>query len=249
MDLLNYEIKQFHLDENRMKQLEKVLSNTSMLHVKQLSILDMQEKERQRIAKDLYDISLQNLAHLVNKIELSLLYIDEYPVKAKSELETIEKGMRKVIEEIRNCIFDLRPMASDDFSLREKIEKMIALLNQDNKFHIESDIDEVTITQSDSYTDVLFISIYRLILECIENAVKHSGGNKIIVKLKDYGDVYRIHVQDNGTGFDVDIALKRDKHFGLSFIKERVQLLGGKLIIDAQHGTFIEIEIPKVCLI
>ena len=74
--------KQFHLDENRIKQLEKVLSDTSMLHVKQTS--------------------LQNLVHLMHKVELSSFYIDEDPVKAKSELASIEKGIRKVIKEMRN---------------------------------------------------------------------------------------------------------------------------------------------------
>ena len=238
--------KQFYLDEHRMKQLEKILSDTSMLHVKQLSILDAQEKERQRIARDLHDTSLQNLTHLVHKVELSTLYIDEDPVKVKLELATIEKGIRKVIEEIRNGIFDLRPMSVDDLGLRETIEKLITVMNQDKQFHIESDIDEVTATQSNPSKYVLFISIYRLVQECMQNAIKHSGGDKIIVKLKDQGDTYKIHVQDNGTGFDVEAALKKDKHFGLSVIKERVLFLGGKLNIDAKHGTSIEIEIPKV---
>lgn len=238
--------KQLHLDNNRIKQLEKILSDTSMLHVKYFSILDAQEKERQRIARDLHDTSLQTLTHLVHKVELSSIYVDEDPVKAKLELLTIEKGIRKVIEEIRDSIFNLRPLPIDGLSLRETIEKLITVLNQDRQFHIESDIDEFTVTQSDSSTYVLFISIYRLVQECMQNAIKHSGGNKIIVNLKDYGASYRIHVQDNGTGFDVKAALKKDKHFGLSVIKERVLFLGGKLNIDAQHGTSIEIEIPKV---
>lgn len=237
--------KQFHLDESKMKKLEKVLADTCMLHVKQLSILDAQEKERQRIARDLHDTSLQNLTHLVHKVELSLLYIDEDPVKTKLELATIENGIREVIEEIRNSIFDLRPMLVDDLGLKEAIEKLISVLNQDRKFHIESDIDEIPVTQSDSSVYVLFISIYRLIQECMQNAIKHSGGSKIGVKLKDHNSTYRIHVQDNGTGFDVEEALKKDKHFGLSVIKERVLFLGGKLNIDTQHGTSIEIEIPK----
>ena len=237
--------KQLHLEEKRMEQLGEILSGSSMLHVKQLSILDAQEKERQRIARDLHDTSLQNLTHLIHKVELSSLYIDEDPVKAKLELATIEKGIRKVIEEIRNSIFDLRPMSVDDLGLRETIEKLIAVLNQDRQFQIESDIDEVTVMQSNPTTYVLFISIYRLIQECVQNAIKHSGGNKIIVKLKDCGSTYRINVRDNGTGFDVDTASKKDKHFGLSVIKERVLFLGGKLNIDTHNGTAIEIEIPK----
>lgn len=238
--------KLLHADEHRIEQLEKILSDSSMLHVKQLSILDAQEKERQRIARDLHDTSLQNLTHLVHKLELSSLYIDEDPVKAKLELATVEQGVRKVIEEIRNCIFDLRPMSVDDLGLRETIEKLLTVLNQDGQFHIITDIDTVTMVRSDPSSHVIFISMYRIIQECVQNAIKHSGGSEIIVKLKDCGNIYSISVQDNGSGFDIDTASKKDKHFGLSVIKERVLFLGGKLNIDTNDGTFIQIEIPKV---
>lgn len=238
--------KQLRSDENRMEQLENFLSGSSMLHVKQLSILDVQEKERQRIARDLHDTSLQNLTHLVHKVELSSLYIDEDPVKAKLELATVEKGIRKVIEEIRNSIFDLRPMSFDDLGLKETIEKLLTVLNQERRFNIMTDIDSISMTIADASVNISFISMYRIVQECVQNAIRHSGGNEITVKLKDHGNTYRIEVQDNGTGFDVDEAQKKEKHFGLSVIKERVLFLGGKINIDAHGGTSIVIEIPKI---
>ena len=239
--------RKVNLENSRLDQLEKVLAEKSfMIHVKQLSILDAQEKERQRIARDLHDTSLQNLTHLVHKIELTSLYIDEDPVKAKLELATVSKGVRKVIEEIRNSIFDLRPMSFDDLGMKETIEKMLLLLNQEKRFHIVEDIDNISMMQSAPATQILFISIYRIIQECVQNALKHSGGNEIIVRLKERDESYRIVVQDNGTGFDVNAALKKEKHFGLSVIRERVYFLGGRISIDTQDGTSIEIEIPKI---
>ncbi len=238
--------KQIHLQDSRIDQLEKVIADkSSMLHVKQLSMLDVQEKERQRIARDLHDTSLQNLTHLIHKVELSSLYIDQDPIKAKLELATVENGIRKVIDDIRNSIFDLRPMTVDDLGLKDTIEKLLVVLNQDKQFHVITDIDQIDRIYSDSYLQVLFISIYRIIQECVQNSIKHSKGNEIIVKLKDCGKIYRILVKDNGTGFDVNEASKKDKHFGLSVIKERVLFLGGKINIDASCGTTIEIEVPK----
>lgn len=235
-----------HLDENRINQLEKLMSDiSSMLYVKQFSILDAQEKERQRIARDLHDTSLQNLTHLVHKVELSSLYIDEDPVKAKLELATVEKGIRKVIEEIRNSIFDLRPMSVDDLGLKETIEKLLSVLNQDMQFHMVTDIDQIDTGQSAPSMKILFISIYRIIQECVQNSLKHSGGNEITVKLKERDMSYWIIVRDNGKGFDINEALKKDRHFGLSVIRERVYFLGGTINIDANDGAFIEIEIPK----
>lgn len=238
--------KQINFQGNKIDQLKKIISNkSSMLHVKQLSILDVQEKERQRIARDLHDTSLQNLTHLIHKVELSSLYIDQDPIKAKLELATVENGIRKVIDDIRNSIFDLRPMTVDDLGLKETIEKLLFLLNQDKQFRIITDIDQIDREYSDSYLQVLFISIYRIIQECVQNSIKHSKGNEIIVKLKDYDSVYRILVKDNGVGFDVKEASKKDKHFGLSVIKERVLFFGGKISIDVSNGTSIKIEVPK----
>lgn len=238
--------KQIHLQDSRIEQLEKVIADkSSMLHVKQLSMLDVQEKERQRIARDLHDTSLQNLTHLIHKVELSSLYIEQDPIKAKLELATVESGIRKVIDDIRNSIFDLRPMTVDDLGLKETIEKLLVVLNQDKQFHIITDIDQIDRVYSDSYLQILFISIYRIIQECVQNSIKHSKGNEIIVKLKDNEDVYQVLVKDNGIGFDVNEASKKDKHFGLSVIKERVLFLGGRINIDASCGTTIEIEVPK----
>lgn len=238
--------RQFHSDESRMDQLEKFLSGSSMFHVKQLSILDAQENERQRIARDLHDTSLQNLTYLVHKVELSSLYIDEDPVKAKLELATVEKGIREVIEDIRNDIFALRPMSVDDLGLKETIDKLLAVVNQDMRFRILTDIDEIPRAQNNSVEHMRLISIYRIIQECVQNAIKHSGGNEIVVRLKDYGNVYQIVIWDNGRGFDVNEASKMDKHFGLSVIKERVHFLDGKIKIDTDNGTSIEIEVPKM---
>lgn len=237
--------KQIHSDEIRIEQLGTLLSGASMFYLEQLSILDAQEKERQRIARDLHDTSLQNLTHLIHKVELSSLYIDEDPVKAKLELATVEKGIRKVIDEIRNSIFDLRPMSFDDLGLKETIEKLLIVLNHDKRFQIISDIDTITARQNDSSEKVRLISIYRIVQECVQNAIKHSDGNKIYIKIKDCGDTYMINVKDNGSGFDLDKVSEKEKHFGLSVINERVLLLEGKIRIDTKHETSIEIEIPK----
>lgn len=237
--------RQLHLEEGKIERLQKILSDSSMIHVKQLSIFDAQERERQRIARDLHDTSLQNLTHLVHKVELSSLYIDEDPVRAKLELATVEKGIRKIIEEIRNSIFDLRPMSVDDLGMKETIEKLLSVLNQDKHFHILTDIDEIVTPKSDSPMNMIYITIYRIIQECVQNSLKHSNGNEIKVRLKNHDKTYLISVEDNGSGFDLNAALKMEKHFGLSVIYERVLFLGGKIDINTQNGTVVQIEIPK----
>lgn len=222
-----------------------MVSDYPAFHMKQFSVMDVQEKERQRIARDLHDSSLQNLTHLVHKVELSSLYIDQDPVKAKLELATIESGLRKVIDDIRNRIYDLRPMTFDDLGLREALLNMISVLNQDNKFEIITDIDEIEASSDEEDKNIFLIMVYHIIKECILNSIKHSGGNQIKVSFKEKAKAFLIKVKDNGMGFDIKEATKKNKHFGLLVMEERVFLLGGKMQIDTQEGTSIEIEIAK----
>lgn len=207
--------------------------------------MDVQEKERQRIARDLHDSSLQNLTHLVHMVELSSLYIDQDPVKAKLELATIESGLRKVIDDIRNRIYDLRPMTFDDLGLQEALCNMFSLLNQDGKFEILTDIDEIDEGYPEKEKNLFLIMIYHIIKECVVNAIKHSQGNRIEVSFKNHEKAYLIKIKDNGIGFDIEEVAKKDRHFGLLVVEERVFLLGGEMRINMQNGTSIEIEILK----
>lgn len=228
-----------------MEKKKKTTTDFPAFHMKQFSVMDVQEKERQRIARDLHDSSLQNLTHLVHKVELSSLYIDQDPVKAKLELATIESGLRKVIDDIRNRIYDLRPMTFDDLGLREALCNIFSLMNLDGKFEILTDIDEIDEGCSEEEKNFFLIMIYHIIKECVVNAIKHSEGNRIVVSFKNQEKAYLIKISDNGIGFDIEKVAKKDRHFGLLVVEERVFLLGGEMRINTQNGTSIEIEILK----
>lgn len=225
--------------------MDDLSKNSSEFYMKQFSVLDVQEKERQRIARDLHDTSLQNLTHLVHKVELSSLYIDQDPIKAKLELATIATGLRKVIDDIRNRIYNLRPMPFDDLGLRNALLNLFSLINQDGHFEIIDDIDDIEDCFPEEEKEIPLIMIYRIIQECFYNAVEHSGGNRIEVSLKDKKDFFQIIVRDNGTGFDQEEAEKKERHFGLKVVQERVFLLNGKIEMYTEKGTSIYIEIPK----
>lgn len=109
------------LEENK-RELEIKENHRGDIFNKRLQILDIQEKERHRIARDLHDTTLQNLSHLVHNIELSSLYIDKDPIRARLELEVVNKKLKSVIQEMRNIIFDLRPMTFDDFGIKESLK-------------------------------------------------------------------------------------------------------------------------------
>lgn len=204
------------------------------------SVLQIREKERRRIAEDLHDVTLQHLSHLIHKIELSSLYIDQDQTKAKLELATVEQNLRQIISDMRTIIYDLNPMSIEDLGIKETMERTLTIMNQEQKFSIENDIEDVSCENK-----IILISIYRLAKECCYNAIKHSNGDKLSISLKQDDQKILLKIKDNGIGFREEEICKKSNHFGLYIVKERVCLLNGKINIDSsQNGTSVEIEIP-----
>lgn len=221
---------------SRIDRIEKILKSEN----NDLTALDMQEQDRQRIARDLHDTSLQNLAHLIHQIELSGLYIDQDPVRARIELTLVKKKIKEIIDDIRNTIFDLRPMTFDDLGLKTVLERLIDSINIDKKYEVELELEEVSCE-----TNLILVTIYRLVQECLNNIVKHADATKIFLSCKCRDEKCYIVVRDNGKGF-IDIGDDGKKHFGIFCMKERVKLLGGNIQFDTtpDEGTIISIEIP-----
>lgn len=233
-DALSNQINEFN---ERIEKLERILEHKD----DNIALLNLLEKDRQRIARELHDTSLQNLAHLVHKIELSSLYIDQDIVKAKLELSVVNKILKDTIGEIRNTIFDLRPMTFDDLGLKAAIERLLSCMNENKKYIIEQKIEDVSCETS----DLILLSIYRVIQECLNNIDKHASAQNIWIKCRKKENRYIIDIRDNGKGFDV-VEIPPDKHFGLSMMKERVELLKGKMTLSSEvnKGTKLHVEIP-----
>lgn len=218
--------------------------------------LDIQEKDRQRIARDLHDTSLQNLAHLIHQIELSSMYIDKDPIQAKLELMSVNKSIKSIIEDIRNTIFDLRPMSFDDLGFADMLEDFLRKLQDRYKIPVTSRIDDIPVT-ADAATNpkeyaegqTLLISLYRVIRECCLNAMEHSECQQLLVNVKkdSYNQCIDIEIRDDGIGFDVEEVLTTmQNHYGLKIMKERIELLGGSIVIRSlkEEGTTVKITVP-----
>lgn len=206
-----------------------------------LALLTVQEDERRRIAMELHDTALQNLAYIIHKVELSSKFIDMDPERAKSELSLVNNSIRSVIEEIRNTIYDLRPMVFDDLGFKAACERLLQKLNENRNYYIIADIDDIELESS-----IILTTIYRILQESLQNIIKHANATKIKVQCNYFHNILHLYVEDNGVGFEPDMVLKLDSnHFGLKVIKERVELLGGtvSIISDKGKGTKIDISI------
>lgn len=221
---------------------------------KHMWMLDIQEKERQRIARELHDSSVQNLTHLIHMIELSSMFIDQDPIRAKLELASCSKNLKSVIDEIRETIFNLRPMSFDDLGFKQSIEEYIENLKSqiNNDILIECDICDINhdMYQKDKEEfDLILVTVYRIVQEALVNALKYSNAETINLNMKTENNIFYIVVKDNGKGFSLEQVIgQKDRHFGISVMKERVYLLNGDISIETEpgRGTEIKIEIPLV---
>lgn len=233
------EVRKKEVIEERLNKIEFLLSDMK----NDSQVFEIQENERQRIARDLHDSSLQNLTHCIHKMELVSLYIDKDPIQAKLELASISKNMKETINEIRNTIFNLRPMQFDDLGLKDSIERLAAEVRVDASININCNIEDIDIDNKNAS-----IVVFRIIQECINNAVKHSNGDSVKIEVKQENDCFDINVTDNGEGFDVDEVLteKAKRHFGLLILEERVNILHGTIDINSEkdRGTNVHVKLP-----
>lgn len=205
-------------------------------------MLDIQEKERQRIARDLHDNIVQNLTHMIHKIELSSKFIDQDPIRAKMELMDINRNMKSIINDMRDVIFNLRPMEFDDMGLKTTFEKYFTDMKFKSGIDIEYHIENVTL-----HNQLSDISLYHIVKECVNNSIKHSKAAAIHIKIVNEDNNIKIIIDDDGIGFD-DKKVTDNRHFGISLLKESVSILGGTIDIHSiiDKGTTISICIPCV---
>lgn len=205
--------------------------------------LQVQEIERKRIAQELHDTSLQNLAHTIQEIELTKLYMDHDTIRAKLELSNISIDLKNIIDDIRQTIFNLCPMTLDDLGFNNAIERYLDGIKKQYNFNLNTNIDNISIDYSNTA-----LNIYRIIQECISNIINHAKANNISIDIKQTNNYIVIIINDDGIGFNVDMVMNSEKnnHFGLLIIKERIELLNGtyNIISKEQEGTKINIKIP-----
>lgn len=205
-----------------------------------LSGLVYHEQDRQRIARDLHETTLQNMGYLVTKLDTCTQYIDTDPIKAKMELSIAKQNLRDSIDDIKSIIFNLRPTLIDSSGFQSVLQKLVDSIS--DKYLIESEIENISCENQ-----VVLTSIYRIVEECFRNIVKHANAYRINFKLQGQLGQYFIYIEDDGKGFDPEkIELTDSLHFGLIIVKERVKLMGGTIQIESSvnAGTRISIYIP-----
>lgn len=232
---------------SRLKYYEEKVHKLKNYNMSSTSMIMLQEMEKQRISRELHDTTVQNLTHMIHKNELCMKYIENDTTRAKLELESIHKGIKDIINDMRTTIFNLRPMSFDDLGFAGAIEHMMEVLQKSTdiklEYHIEGDYDRIS--------DIILISVIRIIQEACNNAIKYSKATNLIIDCKIDNQNILIMVRDNGIGIqsrDSEDLVESDgkNGFGISIMKERTKILKGSfdLLSEDQRGTTINISVP-----
>jgi two-component system, NarL family, sensor histidine kinase DegS len=211
-----------------------------------IKVLEAQENERKRIARDIHDGPAQHMANVVMKVDICKKIIERDLEEGFRELADLKESVKVALKEVRNIIFDLRPMSLDDLGLNETIEQTVKIIAGETGIKIELKLKPI----ENEIESIIQVAIYRIIQEVFNNIRKHAKATKVIIKL-DYGTKYiMLIISDNGIGFDVEETLKRVKtkgsSYGLIGILDRVNQLQGEINIDSSKelGTVYKVKLP-----
>lgn len=194
-------------------------------------IIHLNEMDRERIARELHDTTIQNMVCLIHKMELASKFIDRDPIRTKLEITSAIQNIRESIDDLRGLVYDLRPMTFDDLGfevlLKQYLDELNHLYPNEITYEIKADFSNI----NEDY----LITIYRIIKECCINSIKHSGGGHLHVSVTEKDEWIHIVVKDDGKGFTSTDKIGKH-HYGTQILNDRVLLLNGKINVQTAPG-------------
>jgi signal transduction histidine kinase len=202
-------------------------------------VLEAQELERARLARELHDETGQALTSILLGLK-PLERAGESP-EARAALQSVRELVITTLQDVRRLAVELRPSALDDFGLVPAVERLTETFREQSglRVDLETQLGDARLPTEAETT------LYRLIQEALTNVVKHAAATRVSILLqRKEGGVVAV-VEDDGAGFDPS-AVRLDA-LGLAGMRERVSLVGGRLQVESRSGsgTTVVAEVPS----
>lgn len=204
-------------------------------------VIDAQEAERKRIARELHDETAQTLTSLL--VRLRILERAPDPGTVRACTHELRELTLKALEEVRNMARELRPSTLDDLGLvaaaQSYSERFAELLGIGVSFHAEGFAQRLA-----PHVELV---LYRVVQEALTNVARHAHARHVEVTLTQEGARAVATIRDDGVGFDVDAVLaSKERGLGLFGMQERMALVGGRLQLVSRPGagTLVRAEVP-----
>lgn len=202
-----------------------------------LAEISAMEKERSRIAADLHD----ELGPVLSVVKFQVDYAVQSDKVEAEQLEKASVQLDEIIERLRGIANNLMPSALQRKGLIVAVEEYISKIEGTGKMRIEFERPEqIALPEHTS------IHVYRTLQEVIHNCVKHADAGKMEIQIERKKGQLRILCRDNGSGFDYERMQREGKGLGLVSLKNRTEILGGKMTVESKkgRGTAFLFEIP-----
>jgi len=224
----------FAEDITRRKQMEEEISCISR------KMIEAQEQERSRIARELHDDVSQQLALLA--VELNQWdhrtpddpALQDYFEHAKRRISDIAHDVQSLSHQLHSSKLEYLGLVAAARSLSREISERSNV----NVEFVENGL-------SRRLPKEVSLALFRILQQALHNAVEHSGTNQITVRLWEHSNYVHLVVKDLGRGFDPSAALQ-SPGLGLTSMRERTRLMAGEITIDSRpmHGTTIHVRVP-----
>jgi two-component system, NarL family, sensor histidine kinase DevS len=201
-------------------------------------VVEAQEAERTRLARELHDETGQALTSIL----LGLKSLEDRVASdgGRAAVSELRDLVVSTLQDVRRLAVELRPAALDDFGLVPAIERLGELVGEQSKVTVDvhSELGDRRLRPE------VETALYRIVQEALTNALKHADAGRVAVRLSTSERGVMLVVQDNGKGFQPGTV--RDGGVGLLGMRERTALLGGRLTVDSSDGagTMLTAEVP-----
>jgi len=209
-----------------------------------IRIIEAQERERQRLSRQMHDGPAQSLTNLILQAEICERLFDVDPERARAELVTLKNAVAATFQTVKGFILNLRPMMLDDLGLVPTLRRFV-----DSYCDNTGVLASLTLTgkerRLEPHKEVI---VFRAVQELLNNAHDHNHATSVQISLDISDDMVRVSVEDNGSGFEpgqMSAASDADR-LGLSMMRERVEMLGGEIHFESGvgRGTRVSFELP-----
>lgn len=204
------------------------------------AITSAQEEERNRLARELHDDTIQAVIALKQRVQLVQKSIKEQ--NGRQSLKELETLAEQTIENLRRLTRALRPIYLEDLGLVTALEMLAREISQGNPLTVEF---QKTGNERRLSREVE-LSLYRIAQEALNNVVKHSRATRADLSIRYIDSEISLMITDNGNGFVSPASpteFAPNGHFGLLGIHERADLIGARLTIESTLGQGTRIEI------
>jgi len=210
----------------------------------QMRIVEAQEAERSRLAREVHDGPAQALANGIFQVEVVERLLDRDEMLARAELRLLRDILNRELRSVRAYLSQLRPPLLADLGLSGAISDAATQLSNILGAPVSVDLDDGL----DELPETVEVVILRVIQEALQNVRKHASPTSVRVRVAREGRVWAVEVRDDGRGFDPDAApIAGRRNFGLQFMRERADLIGARFEVRSRPdlGTVVRMAIPS----